>query len=194
MKKSVLILLLLGCFHVGLAQYIPRINKATMAVMREQQKLSRDVYDSLHQRWDQPVFEEIESAEVGHMEAVKSLLDQFAVTDPVGATGDVPGKFVHRRFQKLYDSLVTSGSASLEGAFRAGAYVEEMDIMDLQRAVQGTGSADLKAIYKYMLMGSERHLLAFTRRLKKMGVVYQPVLLRGWEYERLVGASGRGTE
>jgi hypothetical protein len=194
MKKSVLTLLLLGSFVVAPAQYVTPVNKATLAVMREQQKLARDVYDSMHKVWGLALFEEIGSAEAAHMEAVKSLLDQFVVADPVAATGDTPGKFVHRRFQQLYDSLVVLGTASPEGAFRVGAFVEEMDIVDLQRAVQATSSSDLKAIYKYMVVGSERHLLAFSRRLKRLGVIYQPVLLRAWEYERLVGASGGGTE
>lgn len=194
MKRSILTLLWLGCLITASAQYIPRVNKATLAIMREQQKLSRDVYDTLHQKWELRIFEELAGAEANHMEAVKGLLDQFAVEDPVGKTGDERGKFVHLVLQQLYDSLLISGGASLEGALRAGAYMEERDIFDLQRATRATGDADLKALYKYMMMASERHLLTFTRQLKKLGVFYKPVLLSVHEYERLVGASGGGTE
>jgi hypothetical protein len=194
MKKSVFILLLLGCFLAAPAQYIPRVNKATLALMREQQKLSRDVYDSLHQVWDVRIFEEIGGAEENHMEAVKTLLDQFVVEDPVATTGDAPGRFVHPPLQRLYDSLLLSGAASLEGAYRAGAYMEEMDIVDLHRAVQATASEDLKAVYKYIMVAAERHLLTFTRQLKKMGVIYEPALMAKREYDRIIGASGGGTE
>lgn len=194
MKRSILTLLWLGCLIAASGQYIPRINKATLAVMREQQKLSRDVYDTLHQKWELRIFEEIAGAEENHMEAVKGLLDQFALEDPVGKTGDKPGKFLHPALQQLYDSLLISGGAHLEGALRAGAYIEEKDIFDLQRAIQTTGDADLKALYKYIMMASERHLLTFTRHLKKLGVIYKPTLLSAHEYERLVGASGGGTE
>jgi hypothetical protein len=194
MKQSLLTLLLLGCFFAAPAQYIPQSNKATLALMREQQKLARDVYDSLHHKWSLHIFEEIGGAEDAHLESVQPLLEQFAVEDPLAKTADRPGRFVHRPLQRLYDSLLVSGSASLEGALRAGAFMEERDIVDLQRAIQATGSEDLKAVYKYLLMGSERHLLLCARYLKRVGVIYQPVLLSAHEYERLIGASGGGTE
>lgn len=187
-------LLLLGCFLTTEAQYIPHVNKATLAVLREQKKLARDVYDSLYDKWELRIFEEIGGAEKAHMEAVKPLLDQFAVEDPVAITGDEPGRFAHRPFQRLYDSLLVSGTASLVGALRTGAFVEEMDIVDLQRAIKYTGAEDLRAVYKYLLMAAQRHLLTFTRYLKKAGAPYEPVLLPSREYERLIGASGGGTE
>lgn len=194
MKHGVLVLLLLGCILTAPAQYISHVNKATLAVLREQKKLARDVYDSLYAKWELRIFEEIGGAEMAHMEAVKPLLDQFAVEDPIAITGDERGRFAYRPFQRLYDSLVVSGTASMVGALRTGAFVEEMDIVDLQRAIQSTGADDLRAIYKYLLMAAQRHLLTFTRYLKKVGVPYEPVLLSAREYGRLIGASGGGME
>lgn len=193
MKQLFFLLLLGGCYFTAPAQYLPRVHKATLAVMREQQKLSRDVYCVLHDKWDLRVFEEIAGAEQNHMEAVKALLEQYDVDDPVGQSGDERGRFVYRPLQRIYDSLVVSGTASLEGALRAGAFLEEMDILDLQKAVQATGVEDLRVVYKYMWMAAGRHLLAFARQLKKLGVTYEPVLLGRQEYDRLIGASGGGT-
>lgn len=193
MKRQLFLLLFWGCFFTAPAQYLPRVNKATLAVMHEQQKLARDVYCVLYGKWSLRVFDEISAAEQNHMQAVKALLEQYDVADPVERNADEPGTFVYKPFQGLYDSLVVVGTASLEGALRAGALVEEMDIMDLQKAVQATGAEDLKATYKYMMMASERHLLTFARQLKKLGVTYEPVLLSRKDYDRLIGASGGGT-
>lgn len=193
MKRLFFLLLFWGCFFTAPAQYLPRVNKATLAVIREQQKLSRDVYCVLHDKWDLRIFDEIAGAEQNHMESVKALLEQYDVADPVDRSGDEQGKFVYKPLQKIYDSLVVAGTASLEGALRAGAFLAEMNIVDLHKAVKATGAEDLKAVYKYMKMGAERHLLTFARQLKKLGVSYEPVLLGHKEYDRLIGASGGGT-
>lgn len=190
MKKIVGLLLFLSFVLPAPAQYITNVNKATLAQVREQQKLSRDVFTALNDKWDQSIFQTLCDAEDQHMEAVKGLLDQFAVSDPVEESSDVQGRFVRERLQQLYDSLVICGFSSLEGAYRAGAYLEERDIHNLQLAVSSTGSPDLKATYKYLMLSAQQHLLSFARKLKRIGVLYHPILLSRMDYDRIVGASG----
>lgn len=192
MIKRLFILLYLCCSFTGIIPTIPDSDKATLALMREEEKLSRDVYRTLNEKWDQMVFRHISQAEVSHMQSIKSLMDQYKVEDPVAVTNDERGRFVHRRFQHLYDSLVTTGSASLEDAFRAGAFVEERDIQDLMDARKATQAEDLKTTYSYLIRASEQHLRAFTRNLTRIGATYEPVILLKEDYQRIIGSKGGG--
>ena len=190
MIKKLVILLYLCCSFTGIIPTIPDSDKATLALMREEEKLARDVYLTLDGKWDQMVFQHISQAEVNHMQAVKSLMDQYKVEDPVVITRDERGRFVHKPFQRLYDSLVTTGSASLEGAFRAGAFVEERDLQDLYEAQKTTQASDLERLYGNLIRASEQHLRAFVRNLDRVGVSYEPVILSKTEYKRIIGTGG----
>lgn len=190
MIKRFAILLYLCCFFTGFVPVTPDSDKETLALMREEEKLARDVYLTLDEKWDQVVFQHISQAEVNHMQAVKSLMDSYKVEDPVALTNDERGRFVHKPFQRLYDSLVTTGSASLEGAFRAGAFVEERDLQDLYKAQKATQEEDLKTLYVNLVRASEQHLRAFVRNLNRVGVTYEPVMLSKKEYKRIIGTGG----
>ncbi|MDK2464101.1 MAG: DUF2202 domain-containing protein, partial [Candidatus Korarchaeota archaeon] len=43
--------------------------------MREEEKLARDVYLTLYEKWGLPIFQNIARSEQTHMDAVKTLLD-----------------------------------------------------------------------------------------------------------------------
>ena len=49
--------------------------------MREEEKLARDVYLTLSQQWELPIFQNIAGSEATHMEAVSHLLDRYGLTD-----------------------------------------------------------------------------------------------------------------
>ena len=136
---------------------------AGLQYMREEEKLARDVYTLLGDRYDVRVFDNIARAESRHMAAIKRLLDIYSVTDPVGA--DVPGVFTDPVFTQLYKDLTAQGEQSLAGALRAGIAVEERDIDDLEARSAATDRTDLKAVYGNLLRASENHLRAFTRLL-----------------------------
>lgn len=193
MIKRLLILLYLCSSFTGVIQTIPDTDKITLGQLREEEKLSRDLYQVLNSKWNHTVFRNISQAEAMHMDELKNLMDHYDVKDPVMETGDKRGKFVDEDFQRLYDSLVASGSTSLEQAFRAGALVEENGIQDLREAKDLTEVKDLAAIYTYLIMASEQHLRAFSQNLKRLGVIYTPVLMSIEEYDHIVGSGiGRG--
>lgn len=192
MTKRLFILVYLCCSFTGFIHLLPDNDKATLALMREEEKLARDVYRTLGERWNQVVFQHIAQAEVAHMQAVKGLMERYKVDDPVAVTGDERGRFVHQPFQKLYDSLVTTGSASLVGALRAGAFLEERDLQDLYEAQKATEASDVKTLYANLVRASEQHLRAFTRNLAREGESYEPSILSKDDYQRIMGAKGRG--
>lgn len=134
---------------------------ADLLLMREEEKLARDLYDALYEQWDVRVFANIARSEQKHMDAVKTLLDAYGIADPVST--DAPGVFANDELQALYDELLAQGSGSVEQALAVGVLVEETDIADLQAALQNTDNPSISKVYENLLKGSENHLKAFNR-------------------------------
>lgn len=146
---------------------------AGLLKMREEEKLARDVYQALGEKWNVPVFRNIAVSEARHMEAVKSLLSAHDVTDPV--TDDARGVFQNQDLAKLYTELVERGSVSVAEAYRVGAYIEDLDIADLEKTITESAHKDIIFVYENLKRGSENHLSAFNRNLEiATGESYTP--------------------
>ena len=160
--------------------------------MREEEKLAHDVYLALYDQWGLPLFENIAQSEAAHTEAVKGLLDKYGLPDPADASP--PGVFVNQDLQGMYDDLTEQGNSSLSKALKVGAAIEEIDILDLQSALDETNTADIKRVYENLLKGSENHLRAFTSTLSRQtGETYAPQYLTQDAYAAIVaGGNARG--
>ncbi len=142
--------------------------------MREEEKLARDVYAVMNQKWSQPLFNNIAQSEQTHMDQVKCFLDAYQLTDPVQADN---GKFTHPELQTLYDNLVKRGQSSISEALRVGAMIEEVDIRDLQDAIAKSSVAEVNIMYGNLRAGSENHLRAFVSNLLSLGESYSAQVL-----------------
>jgi hypothetical protein len=49
--------------------------------MREEAKLARDVYLTLGEKWNVPVFRNIAQSEARHMSVMKMLVDRYGLQD-----------------------------------------------------------------------------------------------------------------
>jgi hypothetical protein len=138
--------------------------------MREEEKLARDVYLTLYQKWGVATFNNIAGSETTHMAAIKTLLDRYGLADP--AAGQPIGVFTNPDLQTLYNQLIAQGSQSLNATVQVGVTIEEVDIRDLQTRLASTTHADIKSVYNNLLRGSTNHLRAFTNQLQtQTGVV-----------------------
>ena len=104
--------------------------KEGILYMREEEKLARDVYIALGEKWSLRNFSNIASSEQTHMNAVKTLIDKYGLDDPI--EGKNEGEFTNGELQDLYDNLIEQGMKSPEEALKVGAAIEEIDIIDLQ--------------------------------------------------------------
>ncbi len=134
--------------------------KDSILLLREEEKLARDVYLTLGEKWNVPVFKNIAQSEARHMAAMKNLVDRYGLEDPV--TNDTVGTFTSPEFAQLYRELVASGSTSLADAYRVGVKIEELDIKDLQDSLANIQSTDVRRVYQNLLRASENHLRAFS--------------------------------
>ncbi len=165
--------------------------RSELILLREEEKLARDVYLAMYERWDAQVFRNIAQAESRHMAAVQRLLGKYQITDPV--TDDKPGEFTAPKFQQLYKSLDQSGSQSLIDAIKVGLNIEEMDIVDLRRITQATSSDDIRRVLQNLERASRNHLRAFSAQLKSLGGTYVATKLSQDEFDAIArGSMERG--
>jgi hypothetical protein len=194
--RTLLFLFTVAISNMLYAQVITDKEKASVLRMREEEKMARDVYMIMNDKWDHQVFSHISESEIYHMSQMKLWVDKFSLDDPVTRNNDKRGVFTDQSLQKLYDELTASGLQSKEAAFRAGAKVEEVDILDLKAALAETSNTDLQSTYKYLIHASENHLRAFVRNLEALGINYTPVVMTQTVFEEIMnrqqGGMGKG--
>lgn len=140
--------------------------KNSLLYVREEEKLARDVYITLGEKWNLPIFENIASSEQKHMDAVKNLLFKYGLSDP--ASNNAIGAFTNPTFAALYVQLTTDGTTSKTAALEVGVIIENMDIEDLNVGIAAATHRDIKTVYGNLLEGSYNHLSAFESTLAKI--------------------------
>ncbi|HOF54737.1 MAG TPA: DUF2202 domain-containing protein [Prolixibacteraceae bacterium] len=163
---------------------------AAILFMYDEEKMARDLYAEFYKMYKIPVFKNISKSENVHMQAVGSLVKAFGLK--YNGT-DKPGEFVNPEIARLYSQLVEMGKESLTGALKAGALVEETDILDLQDELQSAGNASVKRVFTNILAGSENHLRAFVNQLKFRKTIYEPVLIKDLDYYKAILSNTTGT-
>lgn len=160
----------------------------SLAFMREEEKLARDVYNALYDIYGTKIFTNIAASEQSHTDAVLALIERYNLVDPM--LTDTFGVFVNSELQLIYDTLVTSGSISLLEALYVGATVEELDIYDLQNQKDNVvDNADIIYVYDNLLKGSRNHLRSFDKQIKSNGGVYTPVYISQDLYDSIINSS-----
>ena len=140
--------------------------------MREEEKLARDVYLTLADTWQLPIFGNIAGAEQRHMDALKRVLDLYDVADPV--VDDTVGVFANTHLADLYTELVTLGKTSLMNALTVGATIEDLDLYDLDEMLGNAENDHVKLVGNNLAKGSRNHLRAFMGALIAQDGSYEP--------------------
>jgi len=133
--------------------------------MRLEEKVARDVYIYFYNLHNKKIFSTIKESEQGHMDAMKALLNNYSVEDPV--TDDTPGVFPPGSvFQDLYNGFILQGQ-TLVGAYLAGRDIEELDIADLEYQLDYvvSGNPDIVNVYMNLKAASQNHLNAFNNHI-----------------------------
>jgi hypothetical protein len=161
--------------------------------MREEEKLARDVYLTLNNKFPSHIFARIAASEQQHTSAVARIITMQELVDPV--VDDTIGKFIDPAFADLYVSLVEEGSADYAAALKVGALIEEIDIADLKEALAVATNSQVKRVFENLLYGSYNHLRAFVANLEADGQAYEPQILDVETYAEIISGApviGRG--
>ncbi len=156
--------------------------KMGLLFLYEEEKLARDFYASLYDKWGKNIFRNISRSEQTHMDAVKYLLERYDVPlpEPSGSSS-----FKNSDLEKLYSDLLDEGMKSYEKALENALLVEEKDIKDLMDEIGISNNKDIKITYQNLMKGSRNHLRSFSRQLSRSGGKYSPEFLSETDYERI---------
>jgi len=158
----------------------------SLQLMREEEKLARDVYTTLYAKWGINVFLNISSSEQQHMDAVLTLLNKYDLPDPVGT--NAVGVFTDPKLQDLYTQLITAGSTSALAADNVGATIEDLDIFDLEEALSKSDNQDIKYTYDLLTMGSRNHMRSFYGQIVGLGSTYTAQFITQTALEAIVNS------
>jgi hypothetical protein len=165
---------------------------AHLVFMREEEKLARDVYLTLAAVYAQPTtFSTIgEGSEQTHTDTVRDMLEKYGIPDPNPTANDLPssiGVFTGADygwyFTEKYNALVARGMLGLLDALYVGAFIEELDMVDIVGCpkvivetsdVIGEGACgltytdepDLITMYTHLVDGSKSHLRAYVKQIE----------------------------
>ena len=159
---------------------------STLPFMREEEKLARDVYTFLYNKWGSLIFSNISSSEQTHMNAILLLLNRYNLPDPVGSNG--PGVFTNPSLQALYAQLTAQGSASMIEALKVGVTIEDLDIYDLRAALIKVDNQDIILVYNNLVKGSRNHLRSFYSNLLAIGGMYTAQYITQAEFDAIVNS------
>jgi hypothetical protein len=126
--------------------------------MREEEKLARDVYQQLHEKWSLIAFQNIATSEQRHFDSIGVLLSRYGIADPAQSAS---GVYTDTNLNALYNELMAKGLRSAQDALEVGVLIEKKDIEDLESALKETSKADIKRVYTNLMNASYRHLDAF---------------------------------
>jgi hypothetical protein len=142
---------------------------ASLSFMREEEKLARDVYRFLFEKWNYAEFDRIAAAEQQHFANIGNLLTRYSIPDP--AANDIPGVFADPKLTALYAELTAKGANSLKDALEVGVIIEKADIDDLSAAIETATKYDIKRVYTNLMQASFNHLDAFESALELLAAL-----------------------
>jgi hypothetical protein len=160
--------------------------EAEVLYLREEEKLARDVYLTLAERWQLPIFSNIARAEQQHMDLVFRLIEVYGLIDPI--TDDTVGVFSNPDLGILYEQFVIDGADTLVAALTVGATIEDMDLYDLYDLVEFTTNDHITLVAYNLAKGSRNHLRAFVRALLAQGESYTPQSLDQETFDAILAA------
>ena len=158
-----------------------------MVFMREEEKLARDVYITLGDKYPEAiVFKNIDDAEQQHTTKVKDKLAKYNIADP--NTDDTVGAFTGKEygwyFTEKYEALVGLGELGELNALYVGAFIEELDMLDIVQCpkviveadngidspsecgLDYTDNSDLQSMLESLLEGSKNHLRSYVGNIE----------------------------
>ena len=196
-RQNVLTTMALACFSLWLpllaqAGPLDAGETAHLVFMREEEKLARDVYLTLATSYPaMSTFSTIgERSEQTHTDTVRDMLAKYRIPDPNPDANDLPasigvftGDAYGWYFTEKYLALVARGETSLLEALHVGAFIEELDMLDIVGCpavivetsdIIGEGECGwtytdekaLKNMYAHLVDGSKDHLRAFVRNIE----------------------------
>nr|WP_161501485.1 DUF2202 domain-containing protein [Rhodopirellula sp. SM50] len=170
--------------------YATNDNSIDLLRLWEEEKLARDVYNTLAKTSSQMVFRNIARAESQHMQSVGRLIGGSGAG--LQRSSNTPGVFVTPEYQRLYQNLIAEGSRSPLDALKVGAKIEEMDIADLRKQLAAASDPQTRQVLERLMQASHNHLRAFASQIASQGSSYRAQFLTQADFDAIANSSGNG--
>ncbi len=180
--------------------------------MREEEKLARDVYLTLGRIWPDVIpFQNIAPSEQEHTTRIKEKLEKYGIPDPnpytddIDSVGEFEGDDYGDYFAGKFEYLVNWGTKSELDALYVGAFIEELDMVDIIQCPEViqtthglgeydcglgyTDNNDLQNVLGNLLEGSKNHLRSYVGNIEavKGECSYEPTFLSFEEIDKIMG-------
>jgi len=159
----------------------------SLIMMREEEKLARDVYTTMYKKWGINIFNNISLSEQSHMDAVLLLLNKYDLTDPI--QNNTIGEFTSTNLKDLYNQLIIKGNISITEAYKVGATIEDLDIFDLNNALIINNNQDIRLVYESLAKGSRNHMRSFYSNLTNIGIIYSAQFISQTELDAIIASA-----
>ena len=162
---------------------------ADLSVLREEEKLARDVYLYDYDTHGLTIFNNISQSEQTHMDKVLTLLDAYGLEDSAHPDR---GVFNNPELSELYESLTNKAALSLEDALQVGATIEDLDISDINEFLSRTQEPTIINVYESLNCGSKNHIRSFNGQIENLGDMYTPQFISQDEFEIILSQPSGG--
>lgn len=142
-----------------IASSLTATDVSTLLYMIEEEKMARDIYDTLFEQTGLTAFDKISNSEQKHYDSLLSTALKLGVD--TSALSTEVGVFSNDTIQSLYDQLILQATISTDDAIAVGITIEQTDIADLQATIETTDIILLGQVYSNLLNGTKHHLTAF---------------------------------
>ncbi len=157
-----------------------------LKVLREEEKLARDVYLFSYDKYGESIFNSVASSEQKHMDKMLTLLNTYGIQDPALSER---GNFTNQELQTLYNDLTTKSAISLIDALEVGATIEDLDIRDIKIFKNRATKADILDTYDKLECGSRNHMRSYYGKLLTSEVTYVAQYISATELAEIINAS-----
>ncbi len=157
-----------------------------LKVLREEEKLARDVYAFSFDTYGLKIFNNISKSEQQHMDAILVLLNKYGIEDPVLPNR---GEFKNQTLQGLYNDLTAKSDISLLEALKVGATIEDLDIKDIEDFESRTDKADILNTYDKLKCGSRNHMRNYYAQVLTNDGTYTAQFISASELAAIIASS-----
>lgn len=132
--------------------------RAELASMAQNEKLAHDLYAQLYQAYHLRLFSNLGAAEAGHLQALRTLMARYGVTDPTA--GQAAGHFSTPAVQAAYERLLAQARTSQQTALTVARNLERDAIARCTAALNGVTAPDARQVMQHLKAAETRHLAA----------------------------------
>lgn len=155
--------------------------------LREAEKLASDFYDVMSDQWNDPILNNLGSAESTHFGSFIFLLHKYDLEDPTAFNNT--GIYMNTSIQVFYNSLIARGNMSMLDAYTASGRLGESEIVLLRDQLDRiVNNEDMRILYRSLITAARNHLRVIAAQHARLGTPYQPVILSQVDYFEIINS------